>query len=78
MTKHEEIREGLAKDLANFDGRTWGEDSLVDATYRGRAINLMCYLHSQGVASKVKKPFSVTASVNDDGLTAWEPLIKVS
>lgn len=55
MTKQEEIREGVAQQLAQFDGRDWGELSLeAKGTYKGRAIVLGCYLNSQGVVIRGK------------------------
>lgn len=42
MTKQEKIREGIAKQLAQFDGHDWHALSLeAQGTYRGRAIVLV-------------------------------------
>ncbi len=56
MTK-EEIREGIAKQLAQFNGHDWSRLSKeAQGTYRGRAIVMVSLLHSKGVIVKVKCP----------------------
>ncbi|GAI21333.1 unnamed protein product, partial [marine sediment metagenome] len=74
MTKQEEIREGLAKQLAQFDGHDWDALSLVaQGTYRGRAIVLCCHLHSQDVVIKVEREAD-TILITEGGASASFPV----
>jgi len=63
MDKQEEIKEGLAQNLAMLEGCPWNNllekhDCLgtpTKGTFRWRATTILKYLHSQGVVLKVEK-----------------------
>ena len=92
MSKQEEIREGIARELFNFNNpyEEWNKMSQqTHDIFRGRAGRLLSYLHSQGVAIKVEKDIPteglwmpggwyIPKSVCDSLMDlATEPLIEV-
>ena len=77
MTKQEEIREGIARELqyAKHGMREFRDDAEADCRIR-HAHHIMEILHSQGVVIKVEKPFRIGGHVDADGVTAFVSLIE--
>ena len=86
MTKQEEIRENLAEVLSfshEPDEPEWAEmDEHKKRGYRNESLNILSYLHSQGVVIKVEGMGEIDISeaqkMRRNGITniyAVEPLI---
>ena len=85
-SRHEEIVTGLAKCLAQFDGKLYEDLPLeTQGTYLGRAMNQVAFLCSRGCVLKVERELPIPTNPDarrrleqlvEAGFHATEPLIE--
>lgn len=74
MTKQEKIKLGIEEVIGKFEADSPEAGYGYEKEEMAQAI--IEYLHENGVAIKVDKPFRISESVNSDGVTAFLSLME--